>query len=154
MDEIDFTPNPCLRYSNVSLGRGFVNISAICSFVAMYSILAFFSTTYSLRKRYFIRICFVFEFITGFFEIFMASLLSRNTKIGSLYSTLISCNVCFIQKSCVQQATIAMYYASTIYREIEDYFLLNHDTRQFPKKNSPPLVLYMSSTLPSQVALV
>ena len=37
---------------------------------------------------------------------------------------------------------------------MEDCFLLDHDTKQFPRKNAAPLVLFQSSTLPSQSALV
>ena len=38
-----------------------------CSFVPTYSILMFFSATYSSRKWYLIGMCFVLECITGFF---------------------------------------------------------------------------------------
>ena len=37
---------------------------------------------------------------------------------------------------------------------MEDCFLLNQDTKQFPKKNAAPLVLFRSSTLPSKSASV
>jgi hypothetical protein len=47
-----------------------------------------------------------------------------------------------------------MYSTSTVDKEIEDCFLLNHDTKQLPKKNAPPLVFFLSSTMPSQYALV
>ena len=61
------TLNFCLRYSNVSLGRGLVKMSAICSFISTYSSLMFFSVTCSLRKWNLMGMCFVLEFITGFF---------------------------------------------------------------------------------------
>jgi hypothetical protein len=47
----------------------------------------------------------------------------------------------------VQQDVVAMYYASTVDNENEDCFFLSQDTKQFPKKNAPPLVLFLSSTL-------
>ena len=106
----------------------------------------------SLKKRYLIRICFEFECIIGFFEIFMALVLSHNIGFRSLYSILISCNVYFIQKICVQQVVATMYSTNSINREIEDYFFLNHDSRKFPRKNTPPLVLFLSSTLLVQSA--
>jgi hypothetical protein len=43
-----------------------------------------------------------------------------------------------------------MYSSFVVDNEIEDCFLLSQDTKQFPKKNSPPLVLFLSSTLPPQ----
>jgi hypothetical protein len=60
--------------------------------------------------------------------------------------------VCFIQSTCVQHAVVAMYYASAVDREIDDCFLLNQETRLFPRKNASPLVIFLSSTLPDQYA--
>ena len=37
---------------------------------------------------------------------------------------------------------------------MEDCFLHDHDTKQFPRKNAAPLVLFQSSILPTQSALV
>jgi hypothetical protein len=54
----------------------------------------------------------------------------------------------------VQQDVVVMYYASVVDKEIEDCFLLSQDTKQFPKKNYPPLVLFLSSTFPSQSSSV
>lgn len=70
------TPNLCLIYSKVSLGRGLVKISSTCSFVPMYSSMMFFFFTYSLRKWNLIVICFVLECITRFLEMFIALVLS------------------------------------------------------------------------------
>ena len=39
-------------------------------------------------------------------------------------------------------------------REIDSCSLLNQNTRLFPKKNAPPLVLFLSSRLPTQYAYV
>jgi hypothetical protein len=38
--------------------------------------------------------------------------------------------------------------------DIEVCFSINHDTRQFPRKNAPPLVLFLSSILPAQSTYV
>jgi hypothetical protein len=54
----------------------------------------------------------------------------------------------------VQHVVAAIYLAYVVDRETEDCFLLNQDTRLFPRKNAPPLVLFLSSTLPSQSASV
>ena len=48
--EASTTPSFCLRYSKVSLGSGFVRISATCSLEGTYSNLTFCSSTCSLRK--------------------------------------------------------------------------------------------------------
>ena len=90
------TPNFCLRYSNVSLGRGLVKMSTICSFVSTYSSLMFFSVTYSLRKWNLMGMCFVLECITRFLDMFITLVLSHNIGIGSSYFTCVSSNVCLI----------------------------------------------------------
>jgi hypothetical protein len=38
-----------------------------------------------------------------------------------------------------------MYSASVVDNEIDPYFLIIHDTKESPKKNAPPLVLFLSS---------
>jgi hypothetical protein len=50
VDDIGTAPNFYLRYMNVSLGIGFVNISEICFFVRIYSIFNYFFVTFSLKK--------------------------------------------------------------------------------------------------------
>jgi hypothetical protein len=45
-----------------------------------------------------------------------------------------------------------MYSASVVDKEMELYFLLSHATKESPKKNAPPLVLFLSSTQFSQSA--
>ena len=52
----------------------------------------------------------------------------------------------------VQHGAATIYSASAVESEMEDFFLLNHETKQFPKKNDSPLVNFQSSTLPSQSA--
>ena len=127
------TPNFCLRHSNFSLGKGFVNMSTICSFFSTYSSLMFFSVTYSLIKWNLMGMCFVLECITGFLDIFIALVLSQNIGMGSSYFTWMSSNVCVIQMTCVQHAATAIYYASSVDRDTEDCFLLDQTTRQPPK---------------------
>jgi hypothetical protein len=39
-----------------------------------------------------------------------------------------------------------MYSDYVVDKEMEPCFLLNHATRESPKKNSPPLMLFISST--------
>ena len=90
------TPNFCLRYSNVSLGRGLVKMSTICSFVSTYSSLMCFFVTCSLRKWKLMGMCFVLKCITGFLDIFIELVLSQNIGMGSSYFTWMSSDVCFI----------------------------------------------------------
>ena len=68
-------------------------------------------------------IFFVLECITGFLDMFIALVLSQSIGIGSSYFTWISSNVCFIQITCVQHVTAAMYYASVVDKDTEDCFL-------------------------------
>jgi hypothetical protein len=44
----------------------------------------------------------------------------------------------------------AIYLAFVVDKEMEAFFLLNYDTRESPKKNAPPLVIFLSSTQLSQ----
>jgi hypothetical protein len=47
-----------------------------------------------------------------------------------------------------------MYYASPVDSDVDVCFLLSHATRHSPKKNALPLVLFLSSILPTQSASV
>lgn len=60
--------------------------------------------------------------------------------------------ICFIHRTCVQQETDAMYSALAIDNDTESYFLLCHEIRLSPRKRAPPLVLFLSSTHPTQSA--
>ena len=91
------TPNFCLRCSKASLGSGLAKISAICSFVSTCSSLITLWDTCSLRKWYFIGMCFVLECMTKVFDIFMALVLSQFIIIGCSYLTSNSSSVYFIQ---------------------------------------------------------
>jgi hypothetical protein len=52
----------------------------------------------------------------------------------------------------VQQVAAAMYYASVVDNEMDPFFLLSHATNESPRKNSPPLVHFLSSTQFAQSA--
>jgi hypothetical protein len=75
-------PNFCMIYSNVSLGRVFVKISTICLCVPIYSSLTFCYVACSLKKWYLIGMCFVFECISRFFEMFIEMVSSHIIDIG------------------------------------------------------------------------
>jgi hypothetical protein len=77
----------------------------------------------------------------------MALVLSHSIVIGCFHSTLISLSSCFIQRTCVEQDVVAMYFSFAMDKEIKDCFFLKKYTKQLPKKNAPPLVLFLSSTL-------
>ena len=53
--------------------------------------------------------------------------------MGSSYFTSKSSNVCFIQMTWVQHDATTIYSASTVDSEIENFFLLSHDTKQTPR---------------------
>src|ERR1044072_1195550 len=96
-------------------------------------------------------ICLVLLCRTGFLEILMALMLSQN-KVMTSCMTLYSSSICFIQKSWVQLLPAAMYSASVVDKDTQFCFLLNHETRLFPRKKHPPEVLFLSSALPAQSA--
>ena len=50
----------------------------------------------------------------------------------------------------MQHDVAAIDSAFAVESEMEDCFLLDHDTKQFSRKNVAPLVLFRSSTLPAQ----
>ena len=146
------TPSFCLRYSNASLGKCLVNISATSSLEGTYSNLTFFSSTYSCKKWYLRGICLVLEWITGFFEILMAILLSHKMEMGGENLIWISCNVFIIQRICVQHDATTTYFSSAIDNRMELCFLLKQDTNRCPIQNAPPLMIFHSSTFPSHSA--
>ena len=88
----------------------------------------------------------------GCFVIFMTVVISQFNIIGCSYFTSNSSSVCFIQMTYVQHDAPKIYSSFAVESEMEDRFLLNHETKQFPKKNDAPLVLFQSSTHPSQSA--
>jgi hypothetical protein len=54
----------------------------------------------------------------------------------------------------VQQEATTIYSTFVVDSDMEGCFLLSHDTRHSPRNNAPPLVLFLSSTLPAQFASV
>src|ERR1051325_1629472 len=95
--------------------------------------------------------CLVLLCCIGFFEILIALRLSQYNVMTSCV-TLYSDNICFIQTICEQLLPAAMYSASTVDKDTQFCFLLNQETRLFPKKKHPPEVLFLSSALPAQSA--
>jgi hypothetical protein len=63
----------------------------------------------------------------------MALVLSQYIGMGSSYSTYISVKVCLIQRTYVQHVVAAVYSASVVDIDIDDCFLLSHDTKHSPK---------------------
>lgn len=84
----------------------------------------------------------------------MALVLSHMFGIGSFKYTLISFKICFIRIIFEKQVVNALFSALTVDKEMEGYFILTHDIKQFPKKNVAPEVLFLSSILPTQSTLV
>ena len=80
----------------------------------------------------------------------MALVLSQLMVMGLSYLICKFSNVCFIQRTCVQQNATKMYFSSIVESDVDVCFLLNQATRHFPKKNAPPLVLFLSSMLQAQ----
>lgn len=127
-------------------------MSATYPFVKIYSSLTSFFATFSLTKWYQFEICLVLEYITRFFEMVITLILSYIIGIASSYTTLISLRVYFIHINWVQQDVAAMYSTSATDKDIESYFLLNQETNLSPKKNSPPLLVFLSPILLTQSA--
>jgi hypothetical protein len=50
----------------------------------------------------------------------------------------------------VKHEEVAIYPDFVVDSDMDGCFSLSHDTRHFPRKNAPPLVLFLSSTLPTQ----
>ena len=61
-----------------------------------------------------------------------------------------SASVWIIQSICVQQVAATMYSDSVVDKDIDLCLLLNYATKESPKKNAPPLVLFLSSKQFSQ----
>ena len=98
--------------------------------------------------------CLVLECITRFLDILMALVLSQLIIMGLSYLICKSSNVCFMKRTCVQQDAIILYSSFALDSDVDVCFLLIHATKHFPKKNAPPLVLFLSSILLPQSASV
>jgi hypothetical protein len=79
----------------------------------------------------------------------MTLVLSQLIVMGSSYLICKSSKVCFIQRTSVQHDATTMYSDSVVDSDVDVCFLLSHATRHFPRNNSPPLVIFLSSILPS-----
>ena len=77
-------------------------------------------------------------------------MLSQFITIECSYFMSRSSKVCFIQITWVQHEVASMYSDSAVESEMEDFFLLNYDTKKFPNKNASPLVLFRLATLDAQ----
>ena len=133
------------KYSNYVFGKGLVKISAIYSVEGIKFNLTTLFVTCSLKKWYLIGICLVLEWRTGFFDILMGLVLSQWRGTWSRYFTSKYASVWIIQRICVHYVEATMHSASLVDKDIEPCFLLGHATKESPKKNAPPLVLFLSS---------
>ena len=82
----------------------------------------------------------------------MALVLSQWIGIGAAYFTSKFESFWIIHNTWVQQVAETMYSTAVVDKEMEPFFLLNHATREYPKKNAPPLVLFLSSMQLAQLA--
>ena len=146
------TPSFWRRYSNYVFGKGLVKISTICSIEEIKFNWTTLFVTLSLNKWYLVGMCLVLEWRTGFLDILMVLALSQWRGMGLTYFTSKSASVWIIQSICVNQVAATMYSTSIVDKDIEPCLLLIHATKETPKKNSPPLVLFLSSKQFSQSA--
>lgn len=142
-----------LIYSKDSRERRFVKISVICC-VGTFSRSTLWSMTFSLRKWYLIGMGFALKCIARFLDIPMELVLSHKIDIGWGKSTWMSYIFWIIHNNWVQYVVAVIYYASTIEKEIELCFLLIQETKDSPRKKSPPLVHFLSSIISPQYASV
>ena len=108
-------------------------------------------SAWSLRKWCLISICLVLECCMGFFEIFMALILSHLIGTCSKDNSK-SLSVYFIQRICAQHKLVAMYSASAVDKATKFCFLLCHETSECPRKWQVPLVLFLSTLQPAKLA--
>ena len=96
--------------------------------------------------------CLVLERRTGILDILMVLVLSQWRGMGSTYFTSKSSSVWIIQSICVQQVVATICSTYVVDKDIDLCLLLNYATKESPKKNAPPLVLFLSSKQFSQSA--
>ena len=142
--ESSMTPIFWWKYSNLIFDNNLVKISVFYSLEGMEINWTTLFVTFSLRKWYFIWMWLDLECKTQFLDTLMALVLSQWMGMGSVYFTSKSTRVWIIHSTCVQQVAAAMYSALVVDKDIEPYFLLIHATNESPKKNAPPLVLFLS----------
>ena len=131
---------------NVFSSRGFVSISASCSEVNTNSSTISPLRTWSRMKWCFMSICFVLECCIGFFEMFIALVLSH--KIGIFEVTISkSKSCCLIHKIWATQLPAATYSDLAVDSATKFYFFENQDISEFPKNWQVPDVLFLSNWL-------
>ena len=119
-----------------------MNISAVCFEEEIKFNWTTRFVTCSLKKWYLIGMWLVLEWRDGILDILMALVLSHCRGIGSSYFTSKSASVWIIQIIYVQQVASTMYSSFVVDKDIEPCFLLIYATKESPKKNAPPLVLF------------
>ena len=137
-------PNSFRKKKNLSFGRGFVKISASCSFVSINFTSQSPLLTWSLMKCWWISICLVLKCRIWFLVRFIALVLSH------IKGTLLICKpksacCCLSQRICAQQLPATMYLASAVERATQAYFLLCHEMKLEPRRWQVPLLLFLSS---------
>ena len=127
----------------LSSQRGLVNISASWFVVSMNSNTTSPFCTWSRKKWCLMSMCLVLECWIGFLDKFIALVLSHLIGMWSRTNPKsISC--CLIHKTWAQQQPAAIYSASAVDNATEFYFLLNQETREFPRNWQVPEVLFLS----------
>ena len=144
------SPNSLLIAKKFSLGRGFVKISTNWFFVSTNSNMQSPFWTWSLKKWWFISICFVLECRIGFLDKLIAlvyhteweydQVLIHSQKVVVSSKVFVHNN--FQQKYILPQQWIRQHYF---------VFLLYHDTRAEPIKGHVPLVLFLSVLHPEKL---
>ena len=86
--------------------------------------------------------CFDLECWKRLLERLIVLVLSQWIIVGYSNTILMSCKVCFIHSTCVQDSSATIYSASVLDKEIEDCLLLIQATNDSPKKNAPPLAFF------------
>ena len=136
---------------NCSTCKGLVNISASWLWVSINFNKIFPHSTWSLRKWCLTSICLVRECKIEFLDKLIALVLLHNILIVSNW-TLYSCKVCLIHKICAQYNLAAIYSTSVVESATQFYFLLNQNTREWPRNWHVSLVLFLSVLLPAKSA--
>ena len=108
------TPIFYLRASNLSIGKGFVNISTSWFLEEQWTSNTSLDCWTSLIKWYLILICFVRPWNTGFFKIDTAEMLSRIMLVASTCSYPKSFSIFLNHKAWFTTNTATMYSVSTV----------------------------------------
>ena len=87
-------------------------------------------------------------------QLYPLLMLSQNMTNSSLISTFMPSNNCLNQTMLEKFTTVATYYASSMDWDVQFCFLLMQDTNLLPRKNAPPLFLFLTSRFLAQSVLV